>query len=64
MSGTRTHLGAALVAYQQKYEVEGKRLALEIGIEESALTRLKQGRNLSAENFVKLMLWLLGRATP
>lgn len=54
-----THLGQALSAYQQKYDVEGKALAKEIGINESTLTRVKQGKMPDAEGLAKIVLWMV-----
>ncbi len=53
-----SHLGQALAAYQQKYDVEGKKLAKEIGIAESTLTRIKGGTMPDAAGFAKIILWL------
>ena len=53
-----THLAQALTAYQQKHDVEGKKLAREIGIHESSLTRIKQGKMPDADGLVKIIVWL------
>lgn len=58
-----SHLGQALAAYQQKFDVEGKALARQIGINESTLTRVKQGKMPDAEGFAKIIAWLV-RSTP
>jgi DNA-binding Xre family transcriptional regulator len=55
-----TELAKALAAYQQKYDVEGKELAASIGIEESTLTRIKQGRMPDARGLAKIIAWLTG----
>lgn len=57
-----THLGQALAAYQQKFDVEGKALSREIGIEESSLSRIKGGKLPDAENLTKIIAWLVRRA--
>lgn len=54
-----THLGAALVAYSQKNDVEGKALAREIGINESTLSRVKAGKMPDAEGLAKIIAWLV-----
>lgn len=59
-----THLGAALLAYQQKNDVEGKKLAREIGIAESTLSRVKGGAMPDAEGFAKIIAWLVKPAQP
>jgi DNA-binding Xre family transcriptional regulator len=56
-----THLGCALAAYQQKFDVEGKFLARQIGINESTLTRIKQGKMPDAEGLAKIIAWLVLR---
>lgn len=53
-----THLGQALAAYQQKYDVEGKKLARDIGIPESTLSRIKNGTMPDAAGFAKIIQWL------
>lgn len=53
-----THLGQTLTAYQQKFDVEGKLLAREIGIPESTLSRIKGGTMPDALGMAKIMLWL------
>lgn len=58
-----THLGRAIAAYQQKFDVEGKSLAQEIGIHESTLCRIKNGKMPDADGLAKIIAWLV-RATP
>ena len=53
-----TNLAAALSAYQQKHDVQGKDLAKAIGIHQSTLTRLKQGKMPDADGLTKIMIWL------
>jgi len=53
-----TRLGLVLTAYQQKHDVEGKTLAREIGIPESTLTRIKQGKTTDAIGLAKIVMWL------
>lgn len=53
-----TNLGLMLSAYIKFHDIEAKRLARDIGICESTLTRIKQGKMPDAEGFAKLMLWL------
>lgn len=55
-----TRLAQVLLAYQQKHDVDAKKLAREIGISASSLCRLKQGKTLDAAGFVKVMTWLAG----
>ena len=51
-------LGKLLTAYQQKYDVQSKALAKEIGISESSLCRIKQGTMPDAASLAKIMVWL------
>lgn len=53
-----TNLGKALSAYQQKYDVEGKGLAKKLGVAESTLTRLKQGKMPDARALARIVVWL------
>ncbi len=53
-----TNLGKALAAYQQKFDVEGRALATRLGIAESTLTRIKQGRMPDAKAFARIVEWL------
>lgn len=53
-----TNLARVIIAYQQKHDVEGTTLAREIGIHESSLTRIKQGRMPDAAGLAKLLVWL------
>jgi DNA-binding Xre family transcriptional regulator len=57
-----THLAQMLIAYQQKHDLEGKNLAREIGIQESSLTRIKQGKMPDAAGVVKIIAWLFGES--
>lgn len=54
-----TRLGKALAAYQQKFDVENKAMAREIGLSESTLTRVKQGKMPDAEGLAKIIMWLV-----
>lgn len=54
-------LGKVIAAYQQKFDIEGKVMAREIGIAESTLTRVKQGRLPDADGLVKIIAWLMTR---
>ena len=51
-------LGKILTAYQQKLDVQSKALAKEIGISESSLCRIKQGKMPDAASFAKIILWM------
>jgi hypothetical protein len=51
-------LGDMLGAYQQKFDIESKVLAREIGMSESTLCRIKQGKMPDAEGFARIVLWL------
>jgi len=53
-----TRLGRALEAYQQKFDVENRRMAREIGIFPSTLSRIKGGTMPDALNLAKIVLWL------
>lgn len=56
----RTRLGAMLDAYQWMVRIDGKSLAEEIGISESTLTRIKQGRMPDAVGLAKIIAWAVG----
>lgn len=56
-----TKLALVLSAYQQKHDVDGRDLAKEIGIHQSTLTRLKQGRMPDASGMSKIVAWLVAR---
>lgn len=51
-------LGDMFLAYQQKFDVESKPLARELGISESTLCRVKQGRMPDAAAFARIVLWM------
>ena len=53
-----TNLGRVLLAYQQKFDVDGKELSAELGLHESTLTRIKQGRMPDAAAFARIVAWL------
>jgi hypothetical protein len=53
-----THLGLALAAYQQKYDIANGRMAKEIGITGSMLSRNKGGTMPDGGDLAKIMLWL------
>jgi DNA-binding Xre family transcriptional regulator len=55
-----THLGLALAAYQQKHDVENRAMAVEIGISQSTLSRIKAGTMPDALGFAKIVAWLAG----
>lgn len=55
-----TPLALMLIAYQQKYDVEGNALAKKIGIAEATLTRIKQGRMPDAAGLAKIVNWMVG----
>lgn len=54
-----THLGHCIAAYQKWHDFENKKMAGEIGIPESSLTRIKQGKMPDARGLARLMDWLL-----
>jgi hypothetical protein len=53
-----THLGLALAAYQQKYYVANGRMAKQIGITGSMLSRIKGGTMPDGSRLAKIILWL------
>ena len=57
------NLGDVLIAYEQKYDVEARELAREIGICESTLSRIKQGKMPDAFGLAKIVSWLVAEAT-
>lgn len=54
-----TNLGGALAAFQQKFDMEGRLMAGDIGISESTFTRIKQGKMPDAEGLAKVIAWLV-----
>lgn len=54
-----TNLSTVLAAYQQKCDLQGRDVAKAIGIHQSTLTRIKQGKMPDADGLVKIMIWLL-----
>ena len=52
-------LGMMLCAYQQKFDVESKLLAKRIGISESTLCRVKQGKTPDAEGLALIIAWMV-----
>lgn len=56
-----TNLAKALKGYQAMTETDGATLARKIGIEESTLTRIKQGKMPNADGFAKIILWLVSK---
>ena len=54
-----TRLGKCLIAYQQKFDVDGRVLADQIGINFATLTRLRAGRMCDAEALAKIIAWLI-----
>jgi hypothetical protein len=53
-----TRLGLALAAYQQKHDIANGRMAKEIGITGSMLSRIKGGTMPDGSGLAKIMLWL------
>jgi hypothetical protein len=53
-----THLGLALAAYQQKYDIANGRMAKEIGVTGSMLSRIKGGTMPDGSGLAKIVLWL------
>jgi hypothetical protein len=53
-----THLGLALTAYQQKYDVANGLMAREIGISEATLSRIRGGTMPDGNGLAKILLWL------
>lgn len=52
-------LGMMLSAYQDKHAVESKALARRIGISESTLCRIKQGKMPDAEGLALIIAWMV-----
>ena len=59
-----TRLGMALEAYQQKFDVENRQMAKEIGISASSLSRIKSGTMPDALGLAKVILWLAALTHP
>jgi hypothetical protein len=53
------HLAKMLTAYQQKFDIESKTMAREIGIGESTLARIRQGKLPDAQGLAKIIIWLM-----
>jgi hypothetical protein len=57
---TRTNLGLALTAYQQKYDIPNGAMAKEIGIRETTMSKIKGGAMPDSKSLVKILAWLFG----
>jgi DNA-binding Xre family transcriptional regulator len=55
------HLAKMIAAYQQKHDVEAKDMAKEIGISESSLCRIRQGKKPDADGLWKIVAWQLAQ---
>lgn len=53
-----TRLSQFISAYQQKYDVENRAMAHEIGISQSTLSRIKKGAMPDAYGLALLIVWL------
>lgn len=53
-----TNLGLALAAYQQKFDVENRAMAKQIGVPASSLSRIKGGTMPDARGLAKIIYWL------
>ena len=53
-----TNLAKLITAYQQKFDVSGKDLAKQIGVNASTIARIKQGKMPDADGFAKIILWM------
>lgn len=53
-----TNLARVLSAYQQKHDIEGRKMAQMFDCSESTLTRIKQGRMPDAATFARIVAWL------
>jgi predicted transcriptional regulator len=51
-------LGDMITAYQQKFDLDAKDMALEIGISQSTLCRVKGGKSPDATGLAKIILWM------
>lgn len=58
----QTNLSRALWAYIQKYDTTSKAVAKEIGIGDSTLCRLKDGKLPDAVGLLKIMVWLVAES--
>jgi hypothetical protein len=59
-----TRLGLAISAFQQKHDVENRKMARQIGISASTLSRIKGGTMPDALGMAKIMLWLSSSPRP
>ena len=59
-----SNLSRMLDLYFRVYEIEQNKLAREIGVSESTLSRTRSGKMPDAAGFSKLMLWLASEAKP
>lgn len=48
-----------LTAYEQKYDLSGREIAKEIGVDKSNLCRIKQGKMPDAKNMAKIITWMI-----
>lgn len=53
-----TNLGLALSSMQMMRNIQNRKMAKEIGISESTLSKIKKGKMPDVDGFVKIMKWL------
>lgn len=61
--GQRPPLSDIVEAFQQKYDVENRVMAAEIGLAPSTMTRIKQGKMPDAHGLAKIIAWMMKRPT-
>jgi transcriptional regulator with XRE-family HTH domain len=67
MSGHRVnwvYVADALDVVCQARDMSLREVAIEIGISPSGLTRLRQGKHLSADALASLMVWMFPASVP
>ena len=54
-----TRLSKMLVAYEQKHDLPAQSVADQIGLNKSTYSRIKNGGIPDAQNFIRVMSWML-----
>jgi len=59
-----TRLAKMLTAYEQKFDLSGRKIAEEIGVDKSTFCRIKQGKMADSSNLAKIITWMVAEETP
>lgn len=53
-------LGKMLKAYRDKFDLSQEKIAEEVGTSKPTVSRLENGKDISAKVFARLLLWMIG----